>query len=114
MTFFGQFFDHGLDLVTKGGNGTIYIPLMQDDPLYNKGADGVAGTADDASVRTASSTPSMIAELHGADAGDGIRRSGDRIDNRKPEYHDAVHRSEPDLYVDLFAPGVLARIQTLQ
>ena len=22
MTFFGQFFDHGLDLVTKGGNGT--------------------------------------------------------------------------------------------
>jgi Ca2+-binding RTX toxin-like protein len=47
MTFFGQFFDHGLDLVTKGSNGTIYIPLMQDDPLYDKGADGIAGTADD-------------------------------------------------------------------
>ncbi|HEY8612270.1 MAG TPA: peroxidase family protein, partial [Roseomonas sp.] len=47
FTLFGQFFDHGLDLVTKGGNGTIYIPLQQDDPLYDKGADGVAGTADD-------------------------------------------------------------------
>ena len=39
MTFFGQFFDHGLDLVTKGGNGTVYIPLHDDDPLI-AGADG--------------------------------------------------------------------------
>lgn len=35
MTYFGQFFDHGLDLVTKGGNGTVYIPLQPDDPLYS-------------------------------------------------------------------------------
>ena len=28
MTFFGQFFDHGLDLVTKGDNGTVYVPLQ--------------------------------------------------------------------------------------
>ena len=35
MTFFGQFFDHGLDLVTKGnGSGTVFIPLQPDDPLY--------------------------------------------------------------------------------
>jgi len=47
MTFFGQFFDHGLDLVTKANNGTVYIPLQHDDPLYDKGADGIAGTADD-------------------------------------------------------------------
>ena len=46
MTFFGQFFDHGLDLVTKGGNGTVYIPLAADDPLI-AGADGVLGNADD-------------------------------------------------------------------
>jgi Ca2+-binding RTX toxin-like protein len=43
MTFFGQFFDHGLDLVTKGNNGTIYIPLEIDDPLYDKGQDGLVG-----------------------------------------------------------------------
>ena len=37
MTFFGQFFDHGLDLVTKGGSGTVFIPLKPDDPLYVPG-----------------------------------------------------------------------------
>src|SRR5439155_7507939 len=63
MTFFGQFFDHGLDLVTKGGSGTVFIPLQPDDPLFVPGSptnfmvltratnlpgpDGVLGTADD-------------------------------------------------------------------
>ena len=63
FTFFGQFFDHGLDLVTKGGNGTVFIPLKPDDPLFvpgsptnfmvltratmQPGPDGVLGTADD-------------------------------------------------------------------
>jgi len=37
FTLFGQFFDHGLDLVAKGGNGTVFIPLMEDDPLYVPG-----------------------------------------------------------------------------
>src|SRR4029078_9687488 len=46
FTFFGQFFDHGLDLVTKGGNGTIFVPLKADDPLV-AGADGIFGNADD-------------------------------------------------------------------
>ncbi|CAD5107740.1 peroxidase family protein [Zestomonas carbonaria] len=46
FTFFGQFFDHGLDLVNKGGNGTVFIPLQDDDPLV-LGADGIAGTEDD-------------------------------------------------------------------
>jgi hypothetical protein len=46
FTFFGQFFDHGLDLVTKGGNGTVFIPLQADDPLV-AGADGIFGNADD-------------------------------------------------------------------
>lgn len=32
--FFGQFFDHGLDLVGKGGNGTMIVPLAEDDPLF--------------------------------------------------------------------------------
>ncbi len=38
FTLFGQFFDHGLDLVTKGGSGTVYIPLQPDDPLYVRAA----------------------------------------------------------------------------
>src|SRR5262245_885065 len=47
FTFFGQFFDHGLDLVTKGGNGFVFIPLNPDDPLFNPGPDGIPNTADD-------------------------------------------------------------------
>jgi Ca2+-binding RTX toxin-like protein len=34
-TMFGQFFDHGLDFVQKGADGTILVPLLPDDPLYN-------------------------------------------------------------------------------
>src|SRR6185312_527648 len=45
FTFFGQFFDHGLDLVTKGGNGLIFVPLKADDPLV-AGTDGIFGNAD--------------------------------------------------------------------
>jgi hypothetical protein len=47
MTFFGQFFDHGLDLVTKADNGTVYIPLNPDDPLITHGPDGIPGTGDE-------------------------------------------------------------------
>ncbi len=63
FTFFGQFFDHGLDLISKGGSGIVYIPLLPDDPLYvpggnsnfmiltratnQPGPDGILGTADD-------------------------------------------------------------------
>ena len=36
FTLFGQFFDHGLDLVNKGGNGTVFIPLQPDDPLLTR------------------------------------------------------------------------------
>ena len=38
FTFFGQFFDHGLDLVNKGGSGTVFMPLQPDDPLYVAGS----------------------------------------------------------------------------
>ncbi|WP_088348188.1 MULTISPECIES: peroxidase family protein [Rhodomicrobium] len=77
MTLFGQFFDHGLDLVTKGGNGTVFIPLQPDDPLYveggnsnfmvltrttpfaGPGADGIVGTADD-TVEQRNTTTSFV------------------------------------------------------
>jgi len=45
FTFFGQFFDHGLDLVAKGG-GTIFMPLKDDDPLI-AGDDHILGNDDD-------------------------------------------------------------------
>jgi Ca2+-binding RTX toxin-like protein len=82
FTLFGQFFDHGLDLVEKGGNGTVFMPLSPDDPLYDAGGpdrvpnsgdetnfmvltratnqpgpDGVLGTADDIHEQTNRTTP---------------------------------------------------------
>ena len=75
FTFFGQFFDHGLDLVNKGGNGIVFVPLQPDDPLYEEGSstnfmvltrathtvvpgpDGVLGTADDVLEANNQTTP---------------------------------------------------------
>ena len=73
FTFFGQFFDHGLDMIDKGGNDSVFIPLTPDDPLYVKGGhanfmvlsratdlpgpDGVLGTADDVHQFTNQTSP---------------------------------------------------------
>jgi Ca2+-binding RTX toxin-like protein len=34
FTIFGQFVDHGLDFINKGGNGTILIPVQDTDPIF--------------------------------------------------------------------------------
>ncbi|MCW2761480.1 MAG: heme peroxidase [Marmoricola sp.] len=46
FTFFGQFFDHGVDQTVKGG-ATVYVPLRADDPLVLLGPDGKANTGDE-------------------------------------------------------------------
>ena len=46
FTFFGQFFDHGVDQTVKS-NGTVFVPLKADDPLITLGPDGKAGTGDE-------------------------------------------------------------------
>src|SRR5438874_9611440 len=72
FTFFGQFFDHGLDLVPKAG-GSVVIPLKSDDPLFvagsptnfmvmtrgqlQPGGDGILGTADDVKDSINQTTP---------------------------------------------------------
>jgi Ca2+-binding RTX toxin-like protein len=45
FTFFGQFFDHGVDQTVKSG-GTVFVPLRPDDPLI-AGPDHILGNADD-------------------------------------------------------------------
>ncbi|MCX6433719.1 MAG: IPT/TIG domain-containing protein [Actinobacteria bacterium] len=42
FTLFGQFFDHGLDLVGKTGNEVVIVPLPADDPLRASGASFIA------------------------------------------------------------------------
>ncbi len=38
FTLFGQFFDHGLDLVAKTGAENVIVPLKADDPLFQPGS----------------------------------------------------------------------------
>ena len=45
FTFFGQFFDHGVDQTVKSG-ATVYVPLKADDPLRTLGPDGDPTTPD--------------------------------------------------------------------
>ncbi len=35
FTIFGQFVDHGLDFINKGGAGVVMIPILPGDPLYD-------------------------------------------------------------------------------
>jgi Ca2+-binding RTX toxin-like protein len=46
FTFFGQFFDHGVDQTVKSG-GTVFVPLKDDDPLVTLGPDGKPNTGDE-------------------------------------------------------------------
>ncbi|GAB4006128.1 peroxidase family protein [Nocardioides ultimimeridianus] len=46
FTFFGQFFDHGVDQTVKSG-GTVFVPLKDDDPLRTLGPDGKPNTGDE-------------------------------------------------------------------
>lgn len=70
MTFFGQFFDHGLDLVTKGSNGTVYIPLQPDDPLYNP------ATPETNFMALTRATPTYVP---GDANGDGVVAAGEMV-----------------------------------
>src|SRR3954451_23601813 len=45
FTFFGQFFDHGVDQTVKSG-AAAFVPLKDDDPLVS-GPDHIFGNADD-------------------------------------------------------------------
>ncbi len=64
FTFFGQFFDHGVDQTVKGG-GTVFVPLKADDPLI-AGRTSVPATRTTRSPVTRTSCRSDQ-RVHGAD-----------------------------------------------
>ena len=87
FTLFGQFFDHGLDLVNKGQSGTIFVPLQPDDPLY----DPTPGAANFMAVTRATNLP-------GADGivGDDPLTLG--VDESADDIHQHINQTTP--YVD--------------
>jgi Ca2+-binding RTX toxin-like protein len=65
FTLFGQFFDHGLDFIDKGGQGAkIVIPLAPTDPLYRAPSGQDPGNT---TITISRATPDgyTVTDLHG-------------------------------------------------
>jgi len=78
FTLFGQFFDHGLDKIGTGGNGTVIMPLNPDDPLI-AGADGLFDTADDLAPYLRFMTLTRATIATSSPGADGIAGTADDV-----------------------------------
>ena len=77
FTFFGQFFDHGVDQTVKSG-GAVIVPLRTDDPLVTLGPDGVAKTGDEVPPNLAFMVLSRAQNQPGPD---GVLGTADDVQN---------------------------------
>jgi len=68
FTFFGQFFDHGVDQTVKTGS-SVFVPLRPDDPLITLGPDGVPNSGDE--VNPAAGNAFMVITRAGNKDGGG-------------------------------------------
>src|SRR5262245_54016662 len=95
FVFFGQFFDHGLDLVQKGGSGTVFIPLQSDDPLVTLGPDGTADTGDELPPELQFMVLTRATNQPGPDGilGDDPTTVG--IDESADDIHEALNQTSP-------------------
>jgi Ca2+-binding RTX toxin-like protein len=75
FTFFGQFFDHGVDQTVKSG-GTVFIPLQADDPLRTLGPDGKPNTGDEVPANQAFMVLTRTQDQPGPD---GVLHTADDI-----------------------------------
>ena len=106
FTIFGQFFDHGLDKITNGGSGTVFVPLRADDPLI-VGPDGIAGTADDPQVGDPNFVPvnsrfmvlTRGRQLPGPDGVVGDDPATPLVDESLDDIHEGTNTDSP--WVDL-------------
>lgn len=101
FTIFGQFFDHGLDLVNKSGN-SVFVPLKADDPLI-PGPDGTLGTSDDLPPRMRFMVLTRATNLPGEDGKLGTADDVREATNRTNPYVDQsqTYSSDPSHQVFL-------------
>src|ERR1700712_1807889 len=79
FTFFGQFFDHGVDQTVKSG-ATVFVPLQADDPLILLGPDGKPNTGDE--VNPANGNAFMVLTRAQNQPGpDGVLGTQDDVQN---------------------------------
>src|SRR4051794_32596002 len=79
FTFFGQFFDHGVDQTFKSG-GTVFVPLRADDPLRTLGPDGKANTGDEVPANQAFMVLTRAKDQPGPD---GVLGTADDVQDAK-------------------------------
>ncbi|HQU98203.1 MAG TPA: peroxidase family protein [Nitrosomonas sp.] len=84
FTLFGQFFDHGLDLVNKGQSGTVLVPLSSDDPLY----DPTPGAANFMAMTRATNLP-------GPDGIVGDDPTTTSVDESADDIHQHINQTTP-------------------
>ncbi len=77
FTFFGQFFDHGVDQTVKSGSN-VYVPLRADDPLRTLGPDGDPTTNDQV---PASQAFMVLTRAQNQPGPDGILGNADDVQN---------------------------------
>ena len=129
FTFFGQFFDHGVDQTVKSG-GTVFVPLRADDPLITLGPDGKPNTGDEVPPGQQFMVLTRAQNQPGPDGvlGDrapttpgagpctslnvpaGCDESADDVQNANNTDY-PVGRPVPDLHLARLAPGVPARVR---
>jgi len=94
FTFFGQFFDHGVDQTVKSGS-TVFVPLKADDPLRTLGPDGIpdapTGQPGSHDAVPASRAFMMLTRAKNQPGGDGIL--GDDPDTDVDESADDVQEA---------------------
>jgi Ca2+-binding RTX toxin-like protein len=77
FTFFGQFFDHGVDQTVKSGSA-VFVPLKADDPLVTLGPDGAPGTGDEV---PASQRFMVLTRAQNDPGPDGVLGNADDLQN---------------------------------
>jgi Ca2+-binding RTX toxin-like protein len=106
FTLFGQFFDHGLDFIDKGGQGSkIVIPLDPNDPLYR------APTAQDpgnTTITISRATPDgyTVTDQHGRPVSiagaDGVWGTSDDV---SAPGTDGVYGTADDVHAPMVKPA---------
>ena len=94
FTFFGQFFDHGVDQTVKSG-ATVFVPLAADDPLRTLGPDGDPATNDQVPPSRAFMVLTRAQNQPGPDGILGDDPSTTTVDESADDVQDATNTDTP-------------------
>ena len=121
FTLFGQFFDHGLDFIDKGGQGSkIVIALEPSDPLYRAPGTNGANDPGNLTITISRATPDgyTVTDLHGralsiagADGvwgtNDDVKGAGtDGLYGTADDVHGAMTQPKAATYTDHTSPYI--------